>query len=86
MLAKSGLLGSDWVQDAAREEARRRARRRENGGVSRRTGGMGLKRRLMESYDAGQAWIVVTLIGLRWTTCVFWRKATLTNTQELPLV
>ncbi|KAI9794365.1 MAG: glycerol ethanol, ferric requiring protein [Peltula sp. TS41687] len=60
---KSGLFYSDWVQDAAREEARRRARRRENEGVSRRNGGIGWRRRLMESYEAGQAWLVVTLIG-----------------------
>lgn len=52
------------MQDAAREEARRRARRRENEGVSRRTGRLGWRRQLMESYDAGQAWMVVTLIGL----------------------
>ncbi|KAI9752837.1 MAG: sensitivity to high expression protein she9 [Chaenotheca gracillima] len=53
----------DWVQDAAREELRRKARRRENAGFFRRGGGMGWRRKLWESYDAGQAWIVVTLIG-----------------------
>lgn len=53
----------DWVQDAAREELRRRARERERiahphwGGVS------AWRRRVADSIDAGQAWLVVTLIG-----------------------
>ncbi|KAL7627346.1 glycerol ethanol, ferric requiring protein [Parahypoxylon ruwenzoriense] len=52
----------DWVQDAAQERLRRRTRRRRtadrlgNGKVSWRY-------RLVESYDAAQGWIVVTLIG-----------------------
>ncbi|KAI9842093.1 MAG: glycerol ethanol, ferric requiring protein [Sclerophora amabilis] len=54
---------ADWVQDAAREEIRRKARRRENDGFFLREGGRGWRRKLWESYDAGQAWIVVTLIG-----------------------
>lgn len=53
----------DWVQDAAREQLRRRARRRENAGVSGRRGRFGVRHKLWESYDAGQAWIVVTLVG-----------------------
>ncbi|KAI9857617.1 MAG: glycerol ethanol, ferric requiring protein [Vezdaea acicularis] len=53
----------DWVQDAAREQARRKARRRENTGFFEREGGLGWRRRAWESYDAGQAWIVVTIIG-----------------------
>lgn len=53
----------DWVQDSAREQIRRRARRRENAGFFRRDGQLGWRRKLEESYDAGQAWIVVTLVG-----------------------
>jgi len=53
----------DWVQDAAREQLRRRARRRENAGFSGRKGRFGVRQKLWESYDAGQAWIVVTLVG-----------------------
>ena len=53
----------DWVQDSAREQIRRRARRKENAGFFRRDGQLGWRRKLEESYDAGQAWIVVTLVG-----------------------
>lgn len=53
----------DWVQDSAREQLRRRARRRENAGFFERDGRLGWRRKLRESYDAGQAWIVVTLVG-----------------------
>lgn len=53
----------DWVQDAAREQLRRRAKRRANAGFFERQGGLGWRQKLWESYDAGQAWIVVTLIG-----------------------
>lgn len=53
----------DWVQDAAREQLRRRARRKENAGFFERDGQLGWRRKLQESYDAGQAWIVVTLVG-----------------------
>jgi chloride channel 3/4/5 len=52
----------DWVQDAAREQARRKARRKRTAGVYRR-GQPGWKYRLWESYDAAQGWIVVTIIG-----------------------
>lgn len=53
----------DWVQDAAREQLRRRARRKENAGFFERDGQLGWRRKLQDSYDAGQAWIVVTLVG-----------------------
>lgn len=53
----------DWVQDAAREQLRRKARRKEKAGFFAREGGLGWRRKLWESYDAGQAWIVVTLVG-----------------------
>ncbi|KAL6719209.1 glycerol ethanol, ferric requiring protein [Lecanora helva] len=53
----------DWIQDAAREQLRRRARRKENAGFFERDGSLGWRRKLRESYDAGQAWIVVTLVG-----------------------
>lgn len=51
----------DWVEDAAREQLRRRARRQEKAGFE---GHIGWRRRLWEAYDSGQAWIVVTLIGV----------------------
>lgn len=53
----------DWVQDSAREQLRRRARSQENAGFFERDGKLGWRRKLRESYDAGQAWIVVTLVG-----------------------
>lgn len=53
----------DWVQDAAREQLRRKARRQEAAGFFEANGRLGWRRKLWESYDAGQAWIVVTLIG-----------------------
>ena len=53
----------DWVQDSAREQLRRRARRQENAGFFERDGRLGWRRKLQDSYDAGQAWIVVTLVG-----------------------
>ncbi|KAK4896514.1 hypothetical protein LTR28_001826, partial [Elasticomyces elasticus] len=53
----------DWVQDAAREQLRRKARRQEKAGFFEREGGIGWRRRLWESYDAAQGWIVVSLIG-----------------------
>lgn len=53
----------DWVQDAAREQLRRRARRKENAGFFERDGRLGWRQTLRESYEAGQAWIVVTLVG-----------------------
>ncbi|KAF1928076.1 chloride channel protein 3 [Didymella exigua CBS 183.55] len=60
----------DWVQDAARESLRRRARRRALAAPHRHTGRVILgrgrgkwRRKMAEAYDAGQAWIVVTLVG-----------------------
>ena len=53
----------DWIQDAAREQLRRRARKQENLGFFERDGSLGWRRKLRDSYDAGQAWIVVTLVG-----------------------
>ena len=53
----------DWVQDSAREQLRRRAKRREDAGSLERAGRRGWGHKLRESYDAGQAWIVVTLVG-----------------------
>lgn len=52
----------DWVQDAAREQLRRKARRRRNAGLFD-NGQFDWKHRIGESYDAAQAWIVVTIIG-----------------------
>ena len=53
----------DWVQDAAREQLRRRARQKEQAGFFQRKGRVGFRDKLWESYDAGQAWIVVTMVG-----------------------
>ena len=53
----------DWVQDAAREQVRRRTRQKENAGFFEHGGGLGWRHKMWESYDAGQAWIVVTLVG-----------------------
>ena len=53
----------DWVQDAVREQLRRRARKQESLGFFERDGHLGWRRRLRDLYDAGQAWIVVTLVG-----------------------
>ncbi|SPN99576.1 related to chloride channel [Cephalotrichum gorgonifer] len=52
----------DWVQDAAREQARQRVRRREVAGLYDR-GSPGLRQRLLVTYDAIQGWLVITLIG-----------------------
>jgi chloride channel 3/4/5 len=54
----------DWIQDAEREQQRRRTRTQEAAGFFEREGGLGWRRRVWESYDAGQAWIVVALIGV----------------------
>ncbi|KAK3616434.1 glycerol ethanol, ferric requiring protein [Elasticomyces elasticus] len=54
----------DWVQDAARENQRRKARRVERAGFFEREGRLGWRRKAWEAYDAGQGWIVVTLIGI----------------------
>lgn len=53
----------DWVRDAAREQQRRKAKRQERAGFYQRDGRLGWSMRLSDAYDAGQAWIVVTLIG-----------------------
>ncbi|KAF2645408.1 hypothetical protein P280DRAFT_389017 [Massarina eburnea CBS 473.64] len=67
----------DWVQDATRERLRRKAKRRDRATWGRGgEGGMGLRgrkggwkagkwrRKVVEAYDAGQAWIVVTIVGV----------------------
>ncbi|KAF2771539.1 chloride channel protein [Teratosphaeria nubilosa] len=53
----------DWVQDAAREDQRRKARRQERAGFFEREGRLGWRRKVAEAYEAGQGWIVVTLVG-----------------------
>ncbi|KAL2754378.1 hypothetical protein ACRALDRAFT_2138849 [Sodiomyces alcalophilus JCM 7366] len=53
----------DWVQDAAREQARRKSRRRRKAGLIDK-GQPGWRYRLWESYEAAQGWLVVTLIGV----------------------
>ncbi|WPH04771.1 Hypothetical protein R9X50_00766600 [Acrodontium crateriforme] len=53
----------DWVQDAAREQQRRKARRQERAGFQGHDGRVGWKRKAWEAYDAGQGWIVVSLVG-----------------------
>ncbi|RAL63988.1 hypothetical protein DID88_003176 [Monilinia fructigena] len=53
----------DWVQDAAKEQLRRKVRKREKAGFFERGGHAGWRYNLWESYDAAQAWIVVTIIG-----------------------
>jgi chloride channel 3/4/5 len=50
----------DWVQDAAKEQLRRKIRRKVyQGGYSQHS----WRQKIAESYDAGQAWLVVSLIG-----------------------
>ncbi|RFU33546.1 hypothetical protein B7463_g2819, partial [Scytalidium lignicola] len=53
----------DWVQDAAKEQARRKIRRKETAGFFERGGRAGWRYKLWQSYDAAQGWIVMTLIG-----------------------
>ncbi|KAJ9191648.1 hypothetical protein DTO164E3_8756 [Paecilomyces variotii] len=53
----------DWVQDAVQELSRRRARRREGSGFWDKEGTLGWRRKVRESYDAGQTWLVVTIVG-----------------------
>lgn len=65
----------DWVQDAAREQLRRKARRKERSIIGAAHNGRAgrpwmlgrgkgkWRRKIAEAYDAGQAWIVVTLVG-----------------------
>ncbi|KAM5348419.1 hypothetical protein ACJ41O_008243 [Fusarium nematophilum] len=52
----------DWVQDAAREQAKRKTRRKQAVGLYDK-GQPGWRYHLWRSYDAAQAWIVVTIIG-----------------------
>ncbi|KAF7553971.1 hypothetical protein G7046_g6940 [Stylonectria norvegica] len=52
----------DWVQDAAREQARRKARRKRAAGLYDQ-GQAGWRYQLWNAYDAAQGWIVVTIIG-----------------------
>ncbi|KAJ5091951.1 hypothetical protein NUU61_006821 [Penicillium alfredii] len=54
----------DWVQDAVYEQSRRRAKRRSGAGFWDQDGLFGWRRKVHESYDAGQAWLVVTLVGM----------------------
>ena len=54
----------DWVQDAAQEHLRRRRRRRETAKFFDKDGALGWRRKMWESYDAAQSWIVVTLVGI----------------------
>lgn len=54
----------DWVQDAVNEQNARRAKRRSGGGFWDQEGVFGWRRKVRESYDAGQAWLVVTLVGV----------------------
>ena len=49
----------DWVQDAARAQLQRRIQKRKEGYYVRTN----WRRKLWLSYDAGQAWIVISLIG-----------------------
>ncbi|GMF76796.1 unnamed protein product [Aspergillus oryzae] len=53
----------DWVQDAVHEQARRRAKRRDGFGFWDQEGAFGWRRKVRESYDAGQAWLVITIVG-----------------------
>lgn len=55
----------DWVQDAARTQLRRKARKEaRSGSFARNNGRYAWRRKVADLYDAGQAWIVVTLIGI----------------------
>jgi chloride channel 3/4/5 len=54
----------DWVQDAARAQLRRKARRQDQAGRADLNGRYAWRRRFLNAYDAGQAWIVVTLVGI----------------------
>ncbi|PYH49622.1 chloride channel protein, partial [Aspergillus saccharolyticus JOP 1030-1] len=53
----------DWVQDAIHEQSRRRANRRDGFGFWDREGTFGWRRKVRESYNAGQAWVVITIVG-----------------------
>ncbi|KAF9894746.1 glycerol ethanol, ferric requiring protein [Aspergillus nanangensis] len=53
----------DWVQDAINEQAQRRAKRRDGSAFWDQEGTFGWRRKVIESYDAGQAWLVITIVG-----------------------
>lgn len=53
----------DWVLDDERQQLRRRARREEHAGILEQEISYGWRRKLWEAYDAGQAWLVVTIVG-----------------------
>ncbi|KKZ60111.1 chloride channel, other eukaryote [[Emmonsia] crescens] len=53
----------DWVQDAVHEQARRRAKRKDGSRFWDQEGTLGWRRKVSESYDAGQAWLVITIVG-----------------------
>ncbi|KAI9374158.1 chloride channel [Aspergillus egyptiacus] len=53
----------DWVQDAVNEQARRRMKRQEGSGFWDKEGTFKWRHKVRESYDAGQAWLVITLVG-----------------------
>lgn len=63
-LTKSHLDTADWVQDAARAQLQRRVQKRKDGYYVRGPAAE-WRRKLSQSYDAGQAWIVISLIGGR---------------------
>lgn len=52
------------MQDAAHTQARRQARRQEKVGFFEQNEKYGWRRKAWDTYDAGQAWIVVTLVGM----------------------
>lgn len=54
----------DWVQDAAREQTRKRTRRKDAASFFHKDGAWGWRRKLWESYDAAQAWLVVTIVAV----------------------
>ncbi|KKK26491.1 chloride channel protein [Aspergillus rambellii] len=53
----------DWVQDAVHEQARRRVKRHERFGFWERESTFKWRQKVRESYDAGQAWLVITIVG-----------------------
>lgn len=53
---------TDWVQDATRERLRRKARRKQTKSLFD-TGQNDWRYKLYSAYEAGQGWIVVTIIG-----------------------
>jgi chloride channel 3/4/5 len=56
----------DWVQDDAREQLRRRARQREKAGFFGHDDSVtaGWRRSFWDSYEAGQAWLVIIIVGV----------------------